>query len=838
MRFPAVVCGNEPAQKLILRINFSDMNTRMVLALFFMSSVIGALAQSAWEVQLMTGNSGDGLNDVYFIDELAGWAVGDEGLVLRTTDGGETWDNINSGFSQNFYSVHFVNADRGWIAGYNNGSPLDGVLLRTTNGGQSWTPQLSGMDNHYEVVHFIDEDTGWVAGNFTSQPIPYVITRTTNQGGNWFPSFFDEQVGPYTELFFYDFDHGWAATIDGIYFAGQGGTELSLQHTLNPNFGPANSLFFIDEDTGWVAGGSWADQCMHRIFFGKTTNGGADWDILESSNDSSYYYTDVFFTTPETGWMVTSSFCNPPIGKIFFSEDGGDTWSEVYSTTDFELSALHFTSPQTGWAVGSHGTILKFSCPPAEETLDMEICEGDTATVGSSVYTETGLYRDTLEGAFRCDSIVELNLVVHPPVDTSFAASICEGESVMVGGSVYTASGIYRDTLASIFGCDSIVELDLVVHPPEDTNLVANICEGESFTVGGTVYETQGLYTETLQSAAGCDSLVELDLTVHPVYDTTLEVTLCPDEPAPADQFLMTAAGCDSIIRYDITAVTGTAVGGAGDTRCDPNAQLSAQPVAAPLTGTWQALNTTAIINTPDVAQTDVFELPPGENRFVWSISHPECPDFSQDTVVLVYDDALIEAEDDTYTATPGGMLTENVLGNDQFGAFSDLEVSIVEEQNESIGTLSLTADGMLTYSYPEPTNVLFRGFRYRVVNTHCPTIADVADVRIQLQDTDAMAGSTEEEQVSVVFTPNGDGLNDVFIIPELADNPGDYPRNSLSVINRWGDVVFEASPYNNDWDGTHYRTGEPLPPGTYFYIARLSVVEGVVKRERVTLVR
>ncbi len=116
-------------------------------------------------------------------------------------------------------------------------------------------------------------------------------------------------------------------------------------------------------------------------------------------------------------------------------------------------------------------------------------------------------------------------------------------------------------------------------------------------------------------------------------------------------------------------------------------------------------------------------------------------------------------------------------------------------------------------------------------------------DVRLRREAPEATANfddpaDNSKEDISIVFTPNGDGSNDTFIIPELLNNPADFPDNSLTVFNRWGDVVYEAKPYNNDWDGTHYQTGEPLPPGTYFYLARLRIVDGLIRKERVTLIR
>lgn len=71
-------------------------------------------------------------------------------------------------------------------------------------------------------------------------------------------------------------------------------------------------------------------------------------------------------------------------------------------------------------------------------------------------------------------------------------------------------------------------------------------------------------------------------------------------------------------------------------------------------------------------------------------------------------------------------------------------------------------------------------------------------------------------------FSPNGDGVNDLFVIRGISH----YPLNNIVIFNRWGNKVFEASPYQSTWDGTSstgvHIGGEDLPVGTYFYVLEL----------------
>jgi gliding motility-associated-like protein len=68
------------------------------------------------------------------------------------------------------------------------------------------------------------------------------------------------------------------------------------------------------------------------------------------------------------------------------------------------------------------------------------------------------------------------------------------------------------------------------------------------------------------------------------------------------------------------------------------------------------------------------------------------------------------------------------------------------------------------------------------------------------------------------VFTPNGDGMNDLWIIDGLQE----FPDSEVQIFNRWGSLVYESKPYLNDWDGRS-KKGEPLPTATYYYILKLN---------------
>ena len=90
--------------------------------------------------------------------------------------------------------------------------------------------------------------------------------------------------------------------------------------------------------------------------------------------------------------------------------------------------------------------------------------------------------------------------------------------------------------------------------------------------------------------------------------------------------------------------------------------------------------------------------------------------------------------------------------------------------------------------------------------------------------------------KVFTSFSPNDDGVNDIFTIDPLYCTSEDlatcFPNNELIIFNRWSDVVFKASPYNNTWEG------EGLPEGTYYYIFTADLETKKSQKGYITLIK
>ena len=157
-----------------------------------------------------------------------------------------------------------------------------------------------------------------------------------------------------------------------------------------------------------------------------------------------------------------------------------------------------------------------------------------------------------------CDSIVNLEVIVNETYIIDLDEQICTGEEFIVGDSTYSETGSYSNLLQSISGCDSTVNLNLTVNPIYNDSLEACICFGDSYDVGSFSYTTSGTYITNMISVSGCDSTLTLDLTVSPnpiLQGVPQDITVdCANIPLPT---IVTASdGCTNNINVDFNEIT------------------------------------------------------------------------------------------------------------------------------------------------------------------------------------------------------------------------------------------------------------------------------------------
>ena len=197
--------------------------------------------------------------------------------------------------------------------------------------------------------------------------------------------------------------------------------------------------------------------------------------------------------------------------------------------------------------------------PLSASSQSFTICQGSSITVGTSSYTTSGIYTDVFTAANGCDSTVTTTLFVESTLTSTMNASICQGQSYTFGGSSLTTTGSYSTTLSATGGCDSIVTLFLTVIPPVQHAMNATVCFGQTYAFAGQTLSTTGVYQDVLTAANGCDSIVTLNLTIAPLINVSQSATICQGQSYTLGsqvlsttgtyaELFTTAAGCDSLV--------------------------------------------------------------------------------------------------------------------------------------------------------------------------------------------------------------------------------------------------------------------------------------------------
>ncbi|NND05808.1 MAG: gliding motility-associated C-terminal domain-containing protein, partial [Saprospiraceae bacterium] len=195
--------------------------------------------------------------------------------------------------------------------------------------------------------------------------------------------------------------------------------------------------------------------------------------------------------------------------------------------------------------------------------LDDTICQGDTYAFNGQILSVAGTYQETYSSQAGCDSVVTLELAIINPVDTIINQEICQGDMYDFNGQLLSSSGTYIDTFVSVAGCDSVVTLMLTVHPLQHTTINADICDGDAYDFNGQFLSSAGIYVDTLSTISGCDSIVTLHLNIHLSAPYFTEAQICSGQ---SYQFgdrtlveggiyidsLISTQGCDSIITLNL----------------------------------------------------------------------------------------------------------------------------------------------------------------------------------------------------------------------------------------------------------------------------------------------
>lgn len=428
-------------------------------------------------------------------------------------------------------------------------------------------------------------------------------------------------------------------------------------------------------------------------------------------------------------------------------------------------------------------------------------CENQNYTLpDGSVVNTAGTFDVVISSTGGCDTLFQVELEVHPTFNTTVEAAICSGENYLLpDGSSVGNAGIYPVTFSSVDGCDSIVNIDLEVFPVFDITYTENICSGESFMLpNGTTVNQTGLYPQPYTSVNGCDSIININLIVRPEYNLELVWHVCDNDNAldpygnpvsedvAFDLEYSTVYGCDSLVHLQIYY--------------------------------HEAYTDTTEVSFCD---GDQFVTSGGQIITSGGIFSDHFLNAGGCDSILIYDVTIMPSPDSKYKVSQ---------------PFASIYDGPVQFFNESTNTDSLEWDfGIYGVSQQENPVIEFgdvSGFYPICLSTwNDYGCSDKYCFEYEVREDFAV-------YIPNAFSPNGDGINDLFYVAGKDIDPDHF---RLQIFNRSGELVFETDDPLEKWDGGSQGGEHYSQDNVYVYRVEVRAASVIDSREfvgKVTVLR
>ena len=293
------------------------------------------IAEGQWIAQ----NSGTDQNlyDIEFINDKTGWAVGDAGVVIKTTNGGTNWINVanpSPSLNPNLWSVAPIDSNIVYIT---SGKDL---IIKTTNGGLNWDilNYCPDCNSATTGLYFLNKDTGWFLG--TNK-----VLRTYD-GGKTLDSFYAPWFTNF-DIYFKDINTGIFSGSGRVSKTTDGGMNWFDTQVTNPGSFPMfRKLAVTNNRDVWVSG---LDAIIYR-----STDFCENWQAVDTLNEGIGIIA-LDFKNKDTGYIGGGS------NKIFITMDGGYNWSvQISDPNNFAfVGSIKFINDSVGWYCGGIGNVYK-----------------------------------------------------------------------------------------------------------------------------------------------------------------------------------------------------------------------------------------------------------------------------------------------------------------------------------------------------------------------------------------------------------------------------------------------------------------------------------------------
>lgn len=648
-------------------------------------------------------------------------------------------------------------------------------------------------------------------------------------------------------------------------------TNLVGQITINPG-SPISSCdnisFVVNVDycdldgTGSGGGGCYEEERCEILDWGQNR-----WQIFDATNLTTPTYT--------TGWIIDAN--NPHFSlNIAAGTIPPGNYVVQYELQNVDCDVVLVTQCPFGGAGGVYATCegpdfmhqLNFSIidMTVRDTITDYICQGKSYNFNGQILTNSGYYHDTISTTGGCDTIRTLNLINHPNSYTSINDQICYGDIYNFNGQNINTPGLYYDTLSTIYGCDSIITLNLIVNPIYRDTFSVIICSGQSYFFGGNTHNASGFFQSSFISISGCDSTEVLNLTVLPVLRDTIFQTICNGQsysfagnnyslPGTYSDSLVNAHGCDSIstlvlsvnqLSYDTTL----AFICQGDNYLfgGKNYNLSGQYHDTLINNEGcDSISTLVLIVSPNYHDSIydticegsfyVFEGNPLTNSGIYFSSLVTSMGCDSLTtlfleVIPIKRDSIFASicEEDSYlfAGTPrtvDGIYTETITLTNGCDSISTLlltintnpSIKIIGDTTICNNKLGLLAADEIFPFYLWNSGETTPSINYYKSGIYRLTVSDINNCQASDSINVSVINCEDTCQFFIpnTFTPNNDTYNDVFQV--YTPSTCIYSNYQFRIFNRWGELIFESKDIEDNWDGKH--NGYKVPTGTYIWV-------------------
>jgi hypothetical protein len=315
---------------------------------------INPATANAWK--LLATLPGAIIHDLSFPTPHIGYVAAELGQVWKTTDGGKTWTEIvNLGFPYYWYGVDALDANDVVISGFND-SNFEGVLRWSHDGGTTWTSDIVVTTAGWCFrTRFVNRNDGLIVDglNLNAANAAHYTTDGGQNASDWTEVVPDPNGGWFGNQF--SFLPNLHAQMSGITYCSStnGGQTWTCGPSVDSVFdGPT---FFVNNQQGWVGGGEISPSVEGWVH--RTTDGGNTWSAR--TLDGPWPIRQILFLSGLTGWAAGGNVYTG-VGGIYFSRDGGQTWS-VDVTTNAEMSACDSKESGTHFQIWCAGTDASFN---------------------------------------------------------------------------------------------------------------------------------------------------------------------------------------------------------------------------------------------------------------------------------------------------------------------------------------------------------------------------------------------------------------------------------------------------------------------------------------------